>query len=349
MDALRLILAPHAGCVGTLCVAACVSRAWHAASKERELWTSLTDFVFVKVDDARLAELVTRAGSGVDGQPHLQQLDVTKCKNVTTRGVVAALTGAALEGKLQRLSVAGTLSFEGDEDVLDVLRTFLDDSPWGPRLDVYEQLLCGTTEPAPCLRLCRYPVCDICEPQVNRCHWCYPRKRSVNTASYVFCEHICAYCGYRPDNALLPCAGCSGCEGERFFACQACSWSCGGDCEQWFCYQFCINSAIQCQYCGTAYCDECSDGIDWQFCELCNCTWCLSTPEERSAVNLQSAAEWIAELQEREGGLSAEALERLLKLVLPANKGGEYEDEEGLVRICEYCVDHKILEIAEDD
>ena len=79
----------------------------------------------------------------------------------------------------------------------------------------------------------------------------------------------------------------------------------------------------------------------------------MSTPEERSAVNLQSAAEWIAELQEREGGLSAEALERLLKLVLPANKGDEYEDEDampyGLVRICEYCVDHKILEIAEDD
>ena len=353
MDALRLILAPHAGCVGTLCVAACVSRAWHAASKERELWTSLTDWShcksreraleFVKVDDARLAELVTRVGSGVDGQPHLQQLDVTKCKNVTTRGVVAALTGAGLEGKLELLNVAGTLSFEGDEDVINVLRTFLDDSQRCPQLDVYEHLLCGTTEPEPCLRLCQYPVCDICEPQINRCSGCYPAP-SYGYKGELFCQHMCAYCGHAVEDGLVTCAGCSGPKGERQL-CDSCIWSCGGDCGRWFCVEFCENDVNYCAYCSKSYCEECSYGIDWQFCTLCEGTWCLRTAEERSAVNLQRAAEWIVQLQEREGGLSAEALEHLLGLM----PDGEDEDEDELVQICEDCVNHKILELAEHE
>ena len=354
LDALRLILAPYAGHVGTLCAAACVSRAWHAASKEHWLWADLTDWShlksrrralkFVSVNDARLAELVTRAGSGIDGQPHLKQLDVTTCELITTRGVVAALTGAGLVGKLERLNVADTLSFEGDEDVIDVLRTFLDDTLWNPGLDLYDHLLCGCADPVPCSRLCRHVLCDTCEPPIIRCGWCYPGLSYRHQYSgELFCEHMCADCGGVDGHELHSCAGCSNSpdsdELERRLCVGYCTWICDGECGQTFCCKFCIENCGHCPWCGTFYCEECSADVEWQYCELCNNTWCFGSPEERAGVNLKSAADWIAELQDRDGGLSAEALERLLKLVPAA----EVENEEEPGEICKYCVDDKIL------
>ena len=362
LDALRLILAPYAGCVATLCAAACVSRAWHAASKEHWLWTNLNfsdpfksrewAVEYVRVDDARLAELVTRAGSGVDGQPHLQRLDVTKCMLITTRGVVAALTGAGLEGKLICLQVAETRSVVGDEDVIDDLDTFLDTTRWVSGLDVHDHLLCGTTDPFPCSRLCRHVLCDTCEPPIIRCGWCYPGTSYLHYYSgKLFCEHMCTDCGGVAESGLRSCAGCSSTsdsdELDERTLCDSCTWMCDGECGQTFCCKFCIDSSTYyCPYCGTFYCEECSDDVEWQYCGLCSNTWCLGSPEERAAVNHKSAVEWIAELQERDVGLRAEALERLLALV---QAEGEINEGDVPCEICKFCIDDKILKIDDDD
>ena len=123
-DVVRCILASLAGDVATMCAAACVSRTWRDAAREPALWETLVISYpprepALDVTDERLAELVTRAGAGVDGQPHLTALDVTGCTYVTARGVVAALAAANLQGKLVVLRVRNTVYEEGHDEEVD--------------------------------------------------------------------------------------------------------------------------------------------------------------------------------------------------------------------------------------
>jgi hypothetical protein len=178
-----------------LCAPACVCRAWRDAAMDPTFWRELVDFTYTTppkpgtrfvtrhhllVTDALLAMLVKRA-SGHDGvrEHHLKALDVRgwACSDVTARGVVAALRGAGLKGKLRSLKVADILCDEDDEDIVPLLRSFLRRSRRYSGLDVSEFRPCTErnfdddgTEREVCSRLC----VDFSE--VDRCTYCYYRE-----------------------------------------------------------------------------------------------------------------------------------------------------------------------------
>ncbi len=121
-DLLDAIMLPLAGHISTLCAAACVNKAWHAAALHPRLWAKLNTQVLGKsclysLTDARLATLVRRAcGFDADGNAHtLLSLRATSSKSeVTLRGVLAALRGPRdgagaplLLGALRTLHVRG--------------------------------------------------------------------------------------------------------------------------------------------------------------------------------------------------------------------------------------------------
>jgi hypothetical protein len=226
LDAVRRILAPHAGDVYTLCAAACVSRVWRDAAKASALWRNL-NIAFqppclhplqYNVTDERLAELVTRAGTGVGGEPHLERLDVTGCLYVSTRGVVAALAGANLQGKLTVLRVANTVCEQDDaagsssvEDVIADLQTFLqrrDGVVHAPAtLDVDKPLLCEERGcDVDCPRICAGFRCDACK--IPCCDFCF--EDMAPDQGQLLCKHyrVCNGC----DSMRAGERGCMGCD-----------------------------------------------------------------------------------------------------------------------------------------
>jgi hypothetical protein len=341
LDALRRVLAPLAGDVATLCAAACVSRTWRDASRERALWAALTQWGNceavarpVPLTDARLAEVVRRAGSGVGGEPHLEQLDVTRCTLVTARGVAAALAGAGLEGKLTLLHVANTISVEED-DVLDVLNTFLQsDLPQPATLDVTHLFLCDGTRDCDgrkvdCLRLCVETRCDSCE-DVWRCDHCYEAYERDFDGDEPLCEHMCADCG-KP-GAYYECEGCE--EDEHKPLCSECLVECANDCG----FALCVfhgsrhdTHMVRCLQCNRHTCtDKCILWIEhplvWCVCALCDDRWCDDCVDHDGDRRLHDAAHWAAQLGPEPGGVSADVVERLLDWGQKHNADDEYNE-----------------------
>ena len=357
LDALRLVLAPYAGNVAQLCAAACVSRAWRAAAAERQLWKSLHIFQHLKhtaraprpveLTVARLAELVTRGGSGVGGQPHLEllSLEQSKLTSITARGVATALAGAGLEGKLHGLYVAGVLSSEGDDEVIPQLRTFLtsDYARLFSETNAHQHLLCnapqegGVGQPPVCSRLCTRVTCTLCE--INLCCWCCIgvwNGRDFNGTPV--CDHMCAHCG-RVRGELLECTTCSDYRHRAFGRvraqnlCENCVGFCSG-CDDARCFRRCFGDMHGCAFCGLIYCDECNQGVEWAWCALCDRSYCTGygTACTAAADIIKSAADWVPYLEAREGGLDAAVAERLLASV-------EEDDDETGDLLCHRCVD----------
>jgi hypothetical protein len=182
-DVIQRILAPLAGQVTALCVAACISTSWCRAVKQPCLWRALGSFQrhgrskrALELTDARLAALVRRACSS-DGAQHLERLDVTSQHYglITARGVVGALR--KLKGKLTELRVEGILSDELDMDIVPQLRAFLRPRDRGffhssGFLDIHEHnapQARGRGKPQICSRLSKTPLCRECD--INRCSW----------------------------------------------------------------------------------------------------------------------------------------------------------------------------------
>ncbi len=339
VDALRRILAPHAGDVATLCACACVARAWRDAARESALWVSLrlefasqigkaNDAVpwVPPVTDERLAELVKRAGSGLNGAPHLTQLTVTGCELVSARGVAAALAGAGLHNKLTLLRIANTLCEEEDGDVVRDMPVFLrQDAPPDDALDVRGFTLCEeqvehSGQYVQCARLCggqeERTRCEKCDIPVC-CDFCFQEAP--------LCEHTCEFCG-----ALDANTGCVGCDDERESRlCADCTVQCY-ECGSPFCKFHARRHMARCSGCRDArFCEGC---IDWQTCDrllvrdcaLCKRHWCGAACAQRS---LKNASDWAAELQARAGGVDAAALARLHSW-----EAKDAEDE-----FCEHC------------
>jgi hypothetical protein len=323
LDAVRRILAPCAGDVYTLCAAACVSRVWREAAESRILWTAL-DFAFplrrslrYNVNDERLAELVKRAGTGVAGEPHLERLDVTGCLLVSARGVVAALAGANLQGKLTVLRVANTVceaaeceAAEADdsssvevEDVIDNLKTFVH-AP--AALDVDKQLLCEQREAGrhggsvECPRLCVDFRCDDCEKPC--CDFCF--EDMTRGSEEPLCKHMCDDC-----NSMGAWSGCIGCdEYQESFLCDDCVVLCDG-CESPLCKCHARENSLYCRSCPDPkhYCYGCESEAKLVACALCEKQWC-GYGEPCAEENLKSATGWAVALEAR---VDAAALERL--------------------------------------
>jgi hypothetical protein len=332
LDALRIVLARHAGDVAQLCAAACVSRAWRAAAAERQLWKALHNFLHLKhttraprlleLTEARLAELATRAGSGVDGEPHLAHLSFAQDKltSITARGVAAALAHAGLEGKLDSLYVAGVLSSEGDDDVIPLLESFVTDYRYAVMMiDVDQHLLCDTPqedgggEPPTCSRLCEDRLCVWCD--INRCCWCFPRPYGIDFRGTPVCQHMCAHCGtVHPEDGLWQCSSCSDRrddddEDDDVNLCEDCVCFCS-ECGEARCYRCCFDDMHGCTHCELNYCERCDRGVEWAWCALCKDNYCTGH-NDCAAGLLKTAAEWVAELQEREDGVDAAVIERL--------------------------------------
>ena len=119
------------------------------------------------VTNNQLLHCVKRAAGG------LKSLCVRNCWALTARGVVAALS-AEPNGKLMRLSVAGIKSIEGDDTVVEELRSLVAPSGAARPLDVRTHAPCRARVQQKgymrCARLCiahyyssYYPRCDGCE------------------------------------------------------------------------------------------------------------------------------------------------------------------------------------------
>lgn len=330
LDALRIVLAPHAGNVAQLCAAACVSRVWRAAAAERQLWKTLVNFLHLKsckatprlmeVTDARLAELVARAGSG---EPHLERLDVSFCEHVSAQGVVAALAGAGLEGKLVQLYFAGVHSSEGDDDVVPLLHTFLRDGRKLERTDVGQRVLCnfpqqdGEGQPSTCSSLCTHVMCTLCE--INRCCWCFTPPCWVGEFPFTpVCRHMCADCGkVRGEGELSQCLACELPDRETELLCDDCLGVCSV-CARPHCVRYHSDALLRdCWYCDLAYCQECLLNEPWDQCSLCIGRCCKQFD---CADVLKTAAEWVDELPD---DVDAAVVERLLAA------GEEAAEEDG--------------------
>ena len=171
-----------------VCAAAGVCYSWRAAASDKTLWSDL-DFSDrsapaprvrwsggygnrparpASVTNNQLLHCVKRAAGG------LKSLCVRNCWALTARGVVAAL-GAEPNGQLMLLSVAGIKSIEGDDTVVEELRSLV--APSGA-LDVRTHAPCRARVQQKgymrCARLCiahyyssyyyyYYPRCDFCE------------------------------------------------------------------------------------------------------------------------------------------------------------------------------------------
>lgn len=91
--------------LASLCAAACTSTGWRDAARDPRLWRRLGPFpraLRPKVDDARIALLIRRAGGELDS------LDVSCCPNVTAHGLLAAIEGQG--ALLSTLSVSGVFA-----------------------------------------------------------------------------------------------------------------------------------------------------------------------------------------------------------------------------------------------
>jgi hypothetical protein len=180
-----------------VCAAAGVCSSWRAAASDKTLWSDL-DFSDrsapaprfrrgnghgnrlarpASVTNNQLLHCVKRAAGG------LKSLCVRNCSALTARGVVAALS-AEPTGKLMLLSVAGIKSIEGDDTVVDELRSFVASSPAARPLDVLNHAPCTARvqrqgRSMRCARLCIdelcycFPYCSECH--TSRCDFCAPR------------------------------------------------------------------------------------------------------------------------------------------------------------------------------
>lgn len=348
MDALRLILAPYGdkGDLAQLCAAACVSRAWRNAAKEPKLWVSLTNFRHLKstryklrfgeVTDEVLAELVKRAGDG--RELHLNELDVTSCKLVSARGVVAALAGAGLEGKLKALKVADTLSSAKDSVVIANLRRFLAKNCRNSGLDVRNYLPCAARikdaggRKKRCSRLCADVFCVECDIAI--CGWCSDIGpfQPYHYNGPVFCKHVCADCGdlSYDDVGLMACPGCD-LEGGRCLLCYNCYAWCNG-CETAQCLRHCVHSMVICT--DKAYCARCSANQEFVFCTMCYDCW--NCDNGHLPHFIKTAEDWLDEL-EKEGSMD-EALEARLEHL--SSVLGQDANDPGL--ICQRCVNTRL-------
>jgi hypothetical protein len=171
-----------------VCAAAGVCYSWRAAASDKTLWSDL-DFSDrsapaphvrwsggygnrparpASVTNNQLLHCVKRAAGG------LKSLCVRNCWALTARGVVAALS-AEPNGQLMLLSVAGIKSIQGDDTVVEELRSLV--APSGA-LDVRTHAPCRARVQQKgymrCARLCiahyyssyyyyYYPRCDFCE------------------------------------------------------------------------------------------------------------------------------------------------------------------------------------------
>ena len=171
-----------------VCAAAGVCYSWRAAASDKTLWSDL-DFSDrsapaphvrwsggygnrparpASVTNNQLLHCVKRAAGG------LKSLCVRNCWALTARGVVAALS-AEPNGQLMLLSVAGIKSIQGDDTVVEELRSLV--APSGA-LDVRTHAPCRARVQQKsymrCARLCiaryyspyhyysTYPRCDFC-------------------------------------------------------------------------------------------------------------------------------------------------------------------------------------------
>lgn len=258
------------------------------------------------------------------------------------------------------LEVLDTLSREGDEDVIPLLETFLNQAHRYilNDLDVFRHVLCNASvedalgQPTLCSRLCQRVLCSECD--INRCGWC--RSPPVNNNRFngdVLCLHMCADCGEVSVEGLRLCTACADnaepgelTQLSHRMLCRGCLGRCDGEgCGASFCMRYCIGTTVtSCPWCGTFYCEACSTNFGWVYCSQCSDSWCGGpTCGVDVQVVVQSAADWVAKLQEREGGVDAAVVERLLELV-PADE----EDDDGYSdQICMYCIDKSFCKILD--
>jgi hypothetical protein len=294
-----LVLQPFAGDTKTLCAAACVAKAWHAAAtgipslwRELRFQGSAADPVGTmarRLTDARLAELAAR-GAGA-----LQRVDLGGCKGVTLRGVVAALHGATA---LSSLAVRGVQAGPRDERVYAALRTLGQPA----QLDVAARLtVCSATPDeagarARCGRICgaQDELCAECG--IFHCMACRVKAERMRQPP---CAHLCDECFRTTTGDEDDFFGCDRCgpDGSMHVAgrngvCVDCSCMCAA-CETFLCYDcaFTHGGIRMCKGAGCApvgriYCDECVEALDnMTFCDCCQedfCTACMPPHEVRS-------------------------------------------------------------------
>ncbi len=310
---LRLMLARYAneGDLAQLCVAACVSTMWRDAAKEPKLWVALTKSQHLKstshlprldkVTNKVLAKLVKRAGVG---GLQLDELDVTRCKLVSARGVVAALKGASLQGKLTSLKVADTRSSKKDGDVIADLRRFLAEKYRDSGLDVSNRLPCAARikdargRQKRCARLCDEVFCVECD--IGICGWCQDGIQPLRSHQYdgpVFCEHVCADCGcVRNDHVgLMACPGCDS-DGDHRLLCYHCFMWCY-ECKTAHCSRRCVDSMEL--WCKTdmPYCERCIENRDWAHCIECDGKWSYEQGDDPPHY-IKTAEDWVDELED---------------------------------------------------
>jgi hypothetical protein len=189
-----------------VCAAAGVCYSWRAAASDKTLWSDL-DFSDrsapaprvrwsggygnrlarpASVTNNQLLHCVKRAAGG------LKSLCVRNCSALTARGVVAALS-AELNGQLTKLSVAGIKSSEGDDTVVEELRSLVAQSRAAQPLDVRTHAPCTARvkrqgRSMRCARLCA----QLCIAELSYCSECH----MIHMMAHIS-ESRCDFCALR--------------------------------------------------------------------------------------------------------------------------------------------------------
>jgi hypothetical protein len=183
-----------------------VCYSWRAAASDKTLWSDL-DFSDrsapaprvrwsggygnrparpASVTNNQLLHCVKRAAGG------LKSLCVRNCSALTARGVVAALS-AELNGQLTKLSVAGIKSSEGDDTVVEELRSLVAQSRAAQPLDVRTHAPCTARvkrqgRSMRCARLCA----QLCIAELSYCSECH----MIHMMAHIS-ESRCDFCALR--------------------------------------------------------------------------------------------------------------------------------------------------------
>jgi hypothetical protein len=183
-----------------------VCYSWRAAASDKTLWSDL-DFSDrsapaprvrwsggygnrlarpASVTNNQLLHCVKRAAGG------LKSLCVRNCSALTARGVVAALS-AEPNGELRKLSVAGIKSSEGDDTVVEELRSLVAQSRAAQPLDVRTHAPCTARvkrqgRSMRCARLCA----QLCIAELSYCSECH----MIHMMAHIS-ESRCDFCALR--------------------------------------------------------------------------------------------------------------------------------------------------------
>jgi hypothetical protein len=312
-DVLRMVLAPLADDVASLCACACVATSWRAAACDPRLWRRLRfpPAAARQLTDATLAALVARVGSA------LERVNLEGCVRVTARGAATALAGKKLQALAVRGLRTGSARGHSAAGALPLLSALVR-RPTG--LDVRggrAALLCGgsaltASGAKPCARLCcaaHDTLCKACG--IVRCARCVQAAKAARAPP---CSHLCDRC-FRvcdDDDEQDVRSDCAACGRPRNGFCDACMHSCDAcaDADATFCVDcahaggaltkcdgdgcdstYCADCAFDtgdclttCSVatCGKAFCDGCAfDGGEIRFCEACNAEFCDACADER--------------------------------------------------------------------